>query len=33
MHAQYLACGLRYRDDEAEMQKVDRGWKAMLPRW
>ncbi len=33
MHAQYLACGLQSRDDEAEMQKIEPGWKRMLPRW
>ena len=33
MHQQYLACGLAHRDDEVEMQKVEPGWKRMLPRW
>jgi len=33
MHAQYLACGLQHRDDEIEIQKVEPGWKRMLPRW
>jgi glucarate dehydratase len=33
LHAQYLACGLAYRDDEVEMQKVEPGWKRRLPRW
>ncbi|MBA3943656.1 MAG: glucarate dehydratase [Herpetosiphonaceae bacterium] len=33
MHAQYLACGLTYRDDELEMQKVEPGWKYVQPRW
>jgi glucarate dehydratase len=33
MHAQYLACGLAHRDDEIEMQKVEPGWRRMLPRW
>ncbi len=33
MHAQYLACGLQHRDDEIEMQKIEPGWKRMLPRW
>ncbi len=33
LHAQYLACGLSHRDDEVEMQKVEPGWKRMLPRW
>ncbi len=33
MHQQYLAAGLSHRDDEAEMQKVEPGWKSKLPRW
>ncbi len=33
MHRQYLASGLSYRDDAAEMQKVEPGWQARLPRW
>jgi glucarate dehydratase len=33
MHAQYLACGLTYRDDETEMQQVEPGWTRRLPRW
>ena len=33
MHAQYLACGLKHRDDEIEMQKVEPGWKYVRPRW
>jgi glucarate dehydratase len=33
MHTQYLACGLQSRDDEVEMQKIEPGWKRMLPRW
>jgi glucarate dehydratase len=33
MHQQYLACGLAHRDDEIEMQKVEPGWKRVLPRW
>jgi len=33
MHQQYLACGLKHRDDEMEMQKVEPGWKRVLPRW
>ena len=33
MHAQYLAAGIRHRDDEIEMQKVEPGWKRKLPRW
>jgi glucarate dehydratase len=33
MHEQYLACGLQFRDDEAEMQKVEPGWRRVTPRW
>jgi glucarate dehydratase len=33
LHQIYLESGLRFRDDEAEMQKVEPGWKARLPRW
>lgn len=33
MHQQYLASGLSYRDDQAEMQKIEPGWQARLPRW
>jgi glucarate dehydratase len=33
MHAQFQACGLQSRDDEVEMQKIEPGWKRMLPRW
>jgi glucarate dehydratase len=33
MHKQYLACGLKHRDDEIEMQKVEPGWKYLRPRW
>jgi glucarate dehydratase len=33
MHKQYLECGLSHRDDEAEMQKVEPGWRRMLPRF
>jgi glucarate dehydratase len=33
MHQQFLAAGLSHRDDEAEMQKVEPGWKSRLPRW
>ena len=25
--------GLQYRDDEIEMQKLEPGWKQILPRW
>lgn len=33
MHEQYLAAGLSHRDDELEMQKVEPGWRRMVPRW
>jgi glucarate dehydratase len=33
MHQQYLASGLTHRDDEIEMQKVEPGWRSMLPRY
>lgn len=33
LHAQYLNCGLQYRDDELEMQKVAPGWKHAVPQW
>lgn len=33
LHAQYLACGLQFRDDEVEMQKVEPGWRRVTPRW
>ena len=33
MHQQYLDCGLQFRDDQAEMQKIEPGWQARLPRW
>lgn len=33
LHAQYLACGLTARDDEAEMQQIEPGWTRRLPRW
>lgn len=33
LHEQYLACGLAYRDDELEMQKITPGWQRLLPRW
>lgn len=33
LHQQYLNCGLTYRDDEIEMQKVEPGWKAIRPRY
>jgi glucarate dehydratase len=33
LHKLYQESGLQFRDDEAEMQKVEPGWKARLPRW
>jgi glucarate dehydratase len=33
MHRQYLDAGLSHRDDEVEMQKVEPGWRRMLPRF
>lgn len=33
MHNQYLAAGIGHRDDEIEMQKIEPGWKRVLPRW
>jgi glucarate dehydratase len=33
MHEQFLASGLTHRDDEIEMQKVEPGWKRVVPRW
>jgi glucarate dehydratase len=33
MHRQYLDSGLKHRDDEIEMQKVEPGWKYIRPRW
>jgi glucarate dehydratase len=33
LHADYLACGLTKRDDEAEMQKYHPGWKFETIRW
>jgi glucarate dehydratase len=33
MHQQYLAAGLSHRDDEIEMQKVEPGWKRIVPRY
>ncbi|GIV83560.1 MAG: glucarate dehydratase [Candidatus Roseilinea sp.] len=33
LHANYLKCGLTKRDDEAEMQKVQPGWKFVETRW
>jgi glucarate dehydratase len=33
LHARYLECGLQRRDDEAEMQKIEPGWRYASPRW
>jgi glucarate dehydratase len=33
LHENYKACGLTYRNDEIEMQKVEPGWKFMSVRW
>lgn len=33
LHANYVKCGLTRRDDEAEMQKVQPGWRFMETRW
>jgi glucarate dehydratase len=33
LHAQYLACGLTERDDQAEMQKIRPGWIFQPTRW
>ncbi len=33
LHDQYLSCGLTYRNDEIEMQKVEAGWKFQATRW
>jgi glucarate dehydratase len=33
LHQNYLACGLKKRDDEIEMQKVVPGWKFQAVRW
>lgn len=33
LHAQYLKCGLRVRDDTAYMQKFKPGFSAKLPKW
>ena len=33
LHEQYKSCGLTYRNDEIEMQKVVPGWKFMATRW
>ena len=33
LHQNYLDCGLTKRDDEVEMQKIERGWKFETVRW
>jgi len=33
MHEQYRSCGLQHRDDQIEMQKVEPGWRRVIPRW
>jgi glucarate dehydratase len=33
LHQNYLNCGISERDDELEMQKYQRGWRAKLPRF
>jgi len=33
LHENYVRCGLTRRDDEAEMQKVQPGWKFKATRW
>ncbi len=33
LHQQYLACGLKKRNDEIEMQKVNPGWRFEAVRW
>ncbi len=33
LHEQYLRCGLDYRDDEREMQKIDPSWRYRVPQW
>jgi len=33
LHQNYLDCGLRKRDDEIEMQKIEPGWKFKAIRW
>ncbi|GAB2587094.1 enolase C-terminal domain-like protein [Spirosoma areae] len=33
LHQNYLACGLKKRDDETEMQKVQPGWRFQSVRW
>lgn len=33
LHAQYLACGVRHRDDLAQMRKIDPGFSGKTPRF
>lgn len=33
LHRNYLDCGITKRDDEAEMQKIEPGWKFKAVRW
>ncbi len=33
LHQNYLNCGLSFRNDEAEMQKIEPGWKFQATRW
>ena len=33
LHRNYLACGLKNRNDEIEMQKVEPGWTFQQTRW
>ena len=33
LHENYKKCGLTYRNDEIEMQKIEPGWKFMPVRW
>lgn len=33
LHEQHLRCGLAYRDDEREMQKLEPGWSYRVPQW
>ena len=33
LHQQYIDCGLTYRNDEIEMQKVEPGWTFQSTRW
>ena len=33
LHRNYLKCGMAFRNDEAEMQKIEPGWKFQATRW